>query len=105
MAVVIPDENGSYEYFVQPIGCAHCGGINWKHDLLFNVLGRNMFNRKQPKTTICPTGVCGALHIGNDHSYIHPVRWDNFISNINTYINIATEINKNIDDYKLEKVI
>lgn len=103
LAVVIPDENGSYEYFVQPMGCAYCSGTKWKEDLLFNILGRNMFNRKQPKTIICPT--CGLLHIGNDHSYIHPVRWDDFIFNINTYINIATEINENIDDYNLEKVI
>lgn len=105
LAVVIPDENGSYEYFVQPIGCVYCGGINWKQDLLFNILGRNMFNRKQPKTIICPTGVCGALHTGNDHSYIHPVKWDNFISDINTYISVATEINKNIDAYNLKKNI
>lgn len=105
LAVVIPDENDSYEYFVQPIGCAHCRGINWKQDSLFNILGHNMFNRKQSKTTICPTGVCGTLHTGNDHSYIHPVKWDDFISNINIYINIATEINKNIDDYNIEKII
>ena len=54
----------------------------------------------------CTSGVCGLEpHTGNDHSYIHPVKWDDFISNINTYINIVTEINENINDYNLEKII
>lgn len=105
LAVVVPDENDSYEYFVQSIGCVYCGSVRWKQDLLFNVLGRNMFNRKRPNTTICSTGVCGTLHTGNDHSYIHPVKWEDFISNINMYITIATEINKNIGDYNIEKVV
>lgn len=105
LAVVIPDENGSYEYFVQPIGCTHCGSIRWKQDTLFQVLGKNMFNRKQPRTTICPNGVCGTLHTGDDHSYIHPVRWDHFIANINYYLDHATGINQNIDHYELVKVV
>ena len=104
LAVVIPDEYGSYEYFVQPIGCAHCGSIRWKQDTLFKVLGSNMFNRKQPKMTVCPNGICGVLHTGDDHSYIHPVRWDHFMSNINYYLDHAIRINQNINDYKLVKI-
>lgn len=104
LAVVLPDENGSYEYFVQPIGCVHCGSVRWKQDTLFNVLGKNMFNRKQPKTTVCPNGVCGVLHTGNDHSYIHPVKWSDFIPNINYYLDHATGLNSNINDYELVKV-
>lgn len=104
LAVVIPDENGSYEYFVQPIGCAHCGSIRWKQDTLFQILGKNMFNRKQPKTTVCPNGVCGVLHTGDDHSYIHPVKWSDFMPNINYYIDHATRLNQSIDDYELVKV-
>lgn len=106
LAVVIPDENGNYEYFVQHSNCPHCNTITWKTDQLFGILKNNMFNRKQPKKMRCASSVCGLEpHTGNDHSYIHPVKWDDFISNINTYINIATEINKNISDYKLEKII
>ena len=104
LAVVIPDENDNYEYFVQPIGCVHCGSIRWKQDSLFKVLGSNMFNRKQPKTTICPNGICGVLHTGDDHSYIYPVKWDEFIDNINYYLDHATKLNENIDDYELVKV-
>ncbi len=105
LAVVLPDEYGKYDYFIESLGCPHCYGIRWKVETLFPILGKNMFNRKQPNITICRSGVCGTLHTGNDHSYIHPVRWDHFISDINSYINHVISINENIDDYKLEKVL
>lgn len=106
LAVVIPDENSSYEYFIQNSNCPYCNTIIWRTDQLFGILAKNMFNRKQPNKMRCTGGVCSLEpHTGNDHSYIYPVKWDNFISNVDTYINIATEINENIDDYNLEKII
>lgn len=105
LAVVLPDENGSYTYFVESLNCPHCYGIRWKTDTLFSILGKNMFNRKQPKITVCRNGVCGRLHTGDDHSYIHPVRWDHFVANINRHIDHATQINENIDDYEIVKEI
>lgn len=105
LAVVLPDENGSYTYFVESLGCPYCYGIRWKTETLFSILGKNMFNRKQPRTMVCRTGVCGRLHTGDDHSYIHPVRWDYFVANINGYINHAVQINENIDDYDIVKEI
>jgi hypothetical protein len=106
LAVVIPDENGSYEYFIQPSDCPHCNTITWRTDLIFRILGKNMFNRTQPKKIKCASVYCGREpHTGNDHSYIHPVKWDDFIVNINSYINIATAINQNIDEYSLVKEV
>ncbi len=106
LAVVIPDENGSYAYFFQPSNCPYCNTITWRTDLIFKILGQNMFNRTQPKRTRCASVGCGREpHMGNDHSYIHSVKWDDFISNINSYISIATEINDNIDDYNLVKEV
>jgi hypothetical protein len=105
LAVVIPDENGSYEYFVQPIGCLHCRSVRWKQESLFNILGSNMFNRKQPNTKICPNGACGTVHTGDDHSYIYPVKWSQFISNISWYLDHVTAINRNIDEYNLVKTV
>lgn len=104
LAVVLPDENGSYEYFVQPLNCQNCYGITWKKDTLFAILGNNMFNRKNPNTIVCNTGH-GTLHNGNDHSYIHPVRWKEFMLNINWYLDFVTQINKSINDYEVVKVI
>ncbi|MDE2031043.1 MAG: TIR domain-containing protein [Patescibacteria group bacterium] len=103
LAVVIPDENGSYEYFVEPSGCTNCNNTRWKQDTLFKILGGNMFNRIQPKTIGCPNGICGVIHTGDDHSYIYPVTWDNFRVNVNYYIEHAIRINQNIDNYKLIK--
>lgn len=105
LAVVLPDESGSYRYFVEPLGCPHCNGIRWKTETLFSILGKNMFNRKRPNIMICPSGICGKLHTGNDHSYIYPVRWDHFVSDINKYINHVIWISENIDEYEVVKVI
>lgn len=105
LAVVIPDETGSYDYFAQSVGCINCNSTFWKVDTLFKVLKVNMFNRKQPNINPCPTGVCGAVHTGIDHSYIHPVKWGDFIQNINFYINHAMEINENIEHYELVKIV
>ena len=105
LAVILPDESDSYAYFVESLGCPHCYGIRWKTDTLFSILGKNMFNRKQPKTMVCRSGVCGRLHTGDDHSYIHPVRWDHFVANINGHIDHIAQINENIDDYEIVKEI
>jgi hypothetical protein len=105
LAVVIPDENGSYEYFVQPKGCPHCGGVEWKQNSLFKILGENMFNRKQVRTVSCSGGVCSPLHIGADHSYIYPIQWDKFKENINSYLNHAVALKENIEDYIIIKTV
>lgn len=106
LAVVLPDRNGSYEYFVKPVGCPHCGSVTWMTNSLFKMLGKNMFNRKRPNLSRCQSGMCGiANHTGDDHSYIHPIRWNHFVGNVNYYIDLATNINENIDDYELLKVV
>jgi len=106
LAVVLPDENDSYRYFVEQNSCPYCNSVNWKNKELFNILGKNMFSRKQPKTVKCSSGMCGkVLHTGDDHSYIYPVKRNEFISNINKYIDLATRINEKIEEYEMVKVI
>lgn len=105
LAVVIPDENNSYEYLIKPTGCP-CNSINWANLSLFEILGKNMFNRKVPKGRVCPNGICSPIiHEGNDHSYAYPVKWDEFIRDVNLYINYALEIKQNINDYEVVKVV
>jgi hypothetical protein len=102
IAVVLPDRNGSYDYFVKPI-CQNCA--SWQNDSAFKIIGKNMFNRKQPKTIVCSNHPnSGAVHTGYDHSYIYPVKWDEFIQYVNTYINLAAEISENVDDYEITKI-
>lgn len=106
LAVVLPDENNGYQYFIESNPCFHCNTITWKTNTLFNILGKNMFNRKESKQARCSNSMCGRIfHTGNDHSYIYPVKWSDFITNIDAYINIATEIQNNIDDYNVVKVV
>ena len=106
IAVVIPDEYGSYEYFIQESNCPFCNTITWQTGQLFGILKKNMFNRKQPNRVLCISNLCNREpHVGNDHSYIYPVKWDEFISNINIYVDIALEINQNISNYNLYKDI
>lgn len=104
LAVVLPDEYGSYQYLIEQSPCPHCKTETWKTETLFNILKENMFNRKQPKRSRCVDGICGSnFHINNDHSYIHPVRWDHFISNIDNHIDLATRNNENIHHYNIRK--
>ena len=103
LAIVLPDRAGSYEYFVKKIYPGNC--MNWQNDSTFEIIGKNMFNNKQPKTFICkyhPTS--GAVHTEHNHSYIYPILWEGFISNVNMYINLAVQIKENIDDYEITKI-
>lgn len=104
LGVVLPDRNNSYDYFVQPI-CQN-GCMTWKTGSSFGIIQKNMFNRKQPKTFNCsnhPNG--GAVHSGYDHSYIHPVKWDQFIGKMNSYIELASQIGQSTGDYEIVKII
>ncbi|WP_259069943.1 TIR domain-containing protein [Mucilaginibacter sp. X4EP1] len=99
LAVVLPDMLGSYNYFMT--SNAACNSITYHTDRLFSILARNMFNIKQPVTREC-SGT--TIHEGH-HSYAHTVKWDDFITNINHYLDVAAGINGNIDNYNIAKAI
>lgn len=104
VAVVLPDRMGSYDYFVRNI-CVN-GCTNWKTEDLFEILGQNMFNRLQPTTVTCANHPNNeVVHRGDDHSYIYPVRWGDFISNLNKYLDIAVQLRERSGEYKLKKVV
>lgn len=104
LAIVIPDENHSYEYYIESKDCPHCNTITWKNSQLFDILSSNMFNRVSPKQQRCRDGACNSnYHIGGDHSYIHPVKWDDFIYDINKYVDHAISVKENIDHYNITK--
>lgn len=106
LAVVLPDENNSYTYFIEEVGCQNCRVISIKTNTLFSILEKNMFNRRQPKKGQCTNAFCGTVHhTGYDHSYIYPVKWDDFISNIDGHIGVAIGFNENLHEYTLTKEI
>jgi hypothetical protein len=105
LAVVLPDEAGSYQYFIENVNCPSCQTVTWKTEQLFGILKDNMFNRKQQRTTKCANGCGREPHIGSDHSYIHPVRWEDFVGNEDGYIKLATALKENAGDFNVSKVM
>lgn len=102
IAVVLPDEFGSYDYFVTDHNCIWCRAQTWHQDKIFRILGQNMFNKFQPNLTNCQCGITN-MHTGNDHSYIHPIKWIDFTRDINGQINLALARQENLDNYDLKK--
>lgn len=96
LAVIVPDETGSYEWYLKPVGCVHCNTVTHQVDALFEILRKNMLNRKHKVTTHCNEHG-SSFHQGYDHSYIHPVKWHQFINQPSHYIDIALNLRDNID--------
>lgn len=100
LAVVLPDEWGSYEYYITQDSVCNCRSLNTP--FLFQILKDNMFNIKTPNTKICSNG--STVYYG-DSSYIQSVKWDDFRSNPNFYLNKAIELRDNKEDYNITKII
>lgn len=107
MRAVRKTEHIAYQihyHFVTPV-CTN-GCTNWQTSNTFTIIGKNMFNRKEPKTFTCAQHpAAGVVHTGNDHSYIHLVKWDDFVSNINGYLTVAFQMQENLDDYEIVKIV
>ncbi len=105
LAVVLPDENGNYEYYIVEESCPYCKCRTLKTNFLFRILKNNMFNIKEPKFNDCEHHSDGnKVYLGYS-SYIYSVKWSDFKSDINKYLDIAFTINDNIDDYDIKKTI
>ncbi|MCK4840958.1 MAG: TIR domain-containing protein [Methylococcales bacterium] len=104
LAVALPDTNGSYDYYIADESCPHCKSRTIKTNFLFQILRDNMFNVKAPELSDCGHHGSGKVYIGHS-SYIHSVKWSDFISNVSHYLDIASNINDNIDDYEITKTV
>lgn len=99
LAVVLPDENGSYDHAVIH---KDCGVRSWQTHSFFQIVRENMFNRVQKNHSHCEA--CSDYHhYGNDHSYIHPVKWDDFVGDPNRYINHVLNLKDRLDEFELTK--
>jgi hypothetical protein len=101
LAVVLPDENGSYRHFFTDH--PECNSITWHTQNVFQIIRENMFNRKNKEDYVRH---CNGTKIyeGNP-SYIHAVKWTYFKEDVNAYINVALATKQNIDSYELTKTI
>lgn len=102
LAVVLPDSNGSYSYYLESRNCCGSGCTTHHTDRLFSIIRKNKFNLKNPNKKVCDTGE--TIWYG-EYSYIKAVKWSEFIKNYSTYIVSACERQDNIDDYDICKEV
>ena len=105
LAIVLPDEYGRYDYFIEDNSCAYCKCRTLKTDFLFQILRDNMFNVKNPVRNDCAYHLSGSKPYVGESSYIASVKWSDFTADINASINRAFEIHEDIDEYNIEKTV
>ncbi len=104
LAVVLPDRNGMYNYFIEDNTCALCQCQTLKTDFLFTIMKKNMFNVKSPNFNNCTEHAENTIYLG-ESSFIKSVKWCDFISNVDYYLESAITIRNNIEDYDITKNI
>lgn len=100
IAVVLPDQFGSYDYYITYDSICNCRSLNTP--ILFEILRCNMFNEKSPTKSICSNG--SSIYHG-DSSYIQSVKWEDFKGSHNTYLDKAIQIKNKIGNYNITKNI
>lgn len=111
LGVILPDRNGSYNYIYERSNCDHCGNIRMlnkqRNPYLFNILKGNIFNRKYDSGTTCNGVYCDSTIYEGDHSYLHLVTLDEFVTDENhkQHVAKALEIKERKEQYKIEKTM
>jgi hypothetical protein len=98
LAVVLPDANGSYDYFLEKKNCCTEGCTTHHTNNTFAIIRQNMFNRKSGDKHVCNTG--STIWRG-EFSYIRSVKWCDFIKNTESYIDTSYKRQKDIDNYDI----
>lgn len=102
LAIVLPDKQGSYDYYIHDNTCCAtgCRVLNTGH--LFGIIRANMFNEKNPNTNICHN--FSTVYSG-DSSYISSVKWDDFVLDPEGYIVKAYALRDRIENYNITKEV
>ena len=103
IAVVLPDKNGSYSYYLEAKSC--CLGRCTTHHTndLFEIIKKNKFNRvKNESKQICDNG---NIVWNGKCSYIEAVKWSDFIVNYQKYVNSAIDRQEHINEYDIYKEV
>lgn len=100
LAIILPDQYGSYDYYITYDAVCNCRSLNTP--FLFEIIRCNMFNQKNPITSLCSNG---SLVYKGDSCYIQSVKWEDFKNSHNFYLDKAIEIKNNIENYNITKNI
>ncbi|MBU2920689.1 TIR domain-containing protein [Winogradskyella psychrotolerans] len=93
IAVVLPDENNSYDWYITHD--SECNCTNYNTSKLFQIIKANMFNEKKPNKRVCN----GYYVYSGEFSYILNVKWEDFKVAHKSYIERAVEIRDNKELY------
>jgi len=99
IAVVLPDETGSYEYYIT--NDMECNCRTLKTPFLFQILRDNMFNVKEPSRRLCN----GSWVYSGDCSYIQSLKWEDFIKSPGFYIDKSIDLRDRKDEFEIIKTI
>lgn len=100
LAVVLPDRNNSYSYYIEDHNCCSNTCRTLKTGTLFQILNSNMFNIKKPDCKNCSNN--RKIYYG-ESSYIISVKWDDFITEPDNYIERAYKLQNSIEQYDIVK--
>lgn len=101
IAVTLPDRFNSYKYFITHWTYTDENSKKEKNvttihfDQTFQIIHKNMFNQKNPITE----EINGETVYFGAYSYMIAVKWEDFISNIDSYINRALVLRDKISEY------
>ena len=103
MAIVLPDANNSYDYYIQEHSCPYCNTRTLNTGRLFKVLSVNMFNRYNPTYSTCQHHLANSRPQTGESSYIPSVKWDDFIADVEGNLQRVERIKENISAYDIKK--
>ncbi len=104
LAIVLPDQFGSYEYYItQP--CNVCKTRHLATNKLFQIIKDNMFNSKTKSQTREQCPACNSTFYRGRTSYIDTVKWVDFLSNKDHYLDKAASIRDNRKSYDIVKEV
>lgn len=105
LAVVLPDQYASYDYFMKEDSCASCHCRTLMTNFLFQIMRDNIFNIKKPVRSDCAFHDAASKPYLGESSYIRSVKWSDFMGGVSNYLDIACAINGRIDDYNIIKTV
>ena len=92
LGVVLPDENGNYDWYYTPNPA--CNSVTHHIGQLFKILKENMFNVLEKEFRECQGAM---IHTKDEPSFIKTVKWEEFMNGemFTYYLNKAAEIKDN----------
>lgn len=106
LAVVLPDRSGSYSYYIDQCSKSDsCDTRNLETGILFQILKNNMFNYKYDnnETYDYACNICNSRISHGKSSYIYSVKWCDFISDKNYYLDRTVNIRDDRKSYDITK--